>query len=276
MQNIIVLTIPISLFLSQYLAKKYPNNYLLDIRDHSPLLSISIFKRWFNKELANAGIVAISSKGFKNWLPENIQYVVSHNVSQNLLQTNITCNNNHFTQPIRILTAGLMIRYDCNVRVIQDFANKNEYELAFVGEGPMGKPLLDYCTQNSIKNVKFEGRYEKQDEGKIYLDSSIVNIFLPRTLNSDTCMSNRFYNSVVYRRPMIVNEGSYQAELVSGFGLGLVLSETDNFYDKVTEYWKSIDWTMYIHNCASFLEMVKNENDIFIENVKAFLKNENN
>lgn len=261
--NVIVLTIPISLFLVAYLTRHYSNRFILDIRDHSPLINKKIFKNWFIKELNYASNVVISSDGFKEWLPASCKYVLSHNVALDVIEHNLKVCYDKPRTPIRILTAGLMIRYECNARVIRDLANRHDFELSFVGEGPMKDPLEKYCSDNGFANVSFSGRYEKTEEESIFMNSDMVNIYLPRSLNSDTCMSNRFYNSVLYRKPMIVNEGCYQADLVDKFGLGIVLKDQDDFYGRITEYWGELDWNKYQENCEFFLSIVRCDIETF-------------
>lgn len=261
--NVIVLTIPISLFLVPYLTRYYSNRFILDIRDHCPAIDKKIFKNWFIKELNHASRVVISSDGFKKWLPDSCDYVISHNVTLDVIEHNLKVCYDKSKTPIRILTAGLMIRYECNARVIRDLANRNDFKLSFVGEGPMRDLLEKYCSENGFANVSFSGRYEKTEEESIFMNSDMVNIYLSQSLNSDTCMSNRFYNSVLYRKPMIVNEGCYQADLVDKFGLGIVLKDQDDFYRRITEYWETLDWKKYQDNCEFFLFKVRSDIETF-------------
>ena len=100
----------------------------------------------------------------------------------------------------------------------------------------------------------------------------MVNILLPHTLNSDTCMSNRFYNAVVSRKPMIVNSGCYQAELVEKYKLGLVVDNFDNVGQQILDYYQKLNWDEYLAGCERFIEDVTQDNLAFENKVIEFVR----
>ena len=75
--KIIVFTIFLALILYPFLKKKYKNLFIFDIRDYSPILKM--FKNIINPVIKISYATVISSPGFKNWLPKNQNYLISHN-----------------------------------------------------------------------------------------------------------------------------------------------------------------------------------------------------
>ena len=76
---IVCTTIP-AILLADVLLKKYKKKFLLDIRDFT-YENISIYKALEKKLIAIAGMIIISSKGFLTWLPEDADYVYTHNLT---------------------------------------------------------------------------------------------------------------------------------------------------------------------------------------------------
>ena len=85
-------------------------------------------------------------------------------------------------------------------------------------------------------------------------------------------MSNRFYNAVVARKPMIVNSGCYQAELVEKYKLGLVVDNYDNAGQQIIDYYQHLKWGEYFAGCEKFIEDVMQDNKAFENKVKEFVK----
>ena len=257
-KGLICFTIMPLVFFNRFLKKYYSGNYIFDIRDSSPILKIDFFKKKITDIIRNSYRTVISSEGFKRWLPKDVNYLISHNIDSGLW-SNVYDNSKQAFRPIKILTIGYMIRFQPNNLIIDAFGNDGDTKLSFVGDGPMTNPLKQYCLQKGYNNVSFSGRYQKNEELGFYQDASIINILLPHTLNSDTCMSNRFYNSVLMRKPMIVNEGCYQSELVEKYHLGVVIYDYDRIKDTVKEYWENLDWNEYDEGCKLFIEDVKRD-----------------
>lgn len=261
-------TIADSLFFGFWLPHCYKGRYVFDIRDYSPLIS-KRFTGWIIKRLLGASAMnVISSDGFRKWLPKGFNYTVCHNTDLEKVRESI--HNNEIRQQdgtIRLLTIGNLRNADVNQSVIDALANREGIELRFAGGGVSDKLQL-HCKENNIKNVHFSGCYRKEDEDSLVQQCDMMNIMLPHDAVSDHLMSNRFYLSVRFRKPMIVNDGCFQAEVVRKYGLGLVANSDDSLYDNIMSYWKNIDWEDYNHKCAFYLEEVCKELDIFMKRVE--------
>ena len=77
---IICTTIP-AILLFDVLVKKYHKRFLLDIRDYT-YEGIKLYRYLEKKLISSAGLTAISSKGFFEWLPcVGDNYVLTHNIA---------------------------------------------------------------------------------------------------------------------------------------------------------------------------------------------------
>ena len=256
--RIIVFTIQYAILLSSILFRRFPNRFIVDIRDYSPIYKIPLIQRIFKHIVQSSAKIVISSPGFLNWLcvSDNISKVyISHNVKKSqIVSTN-------YQQPkkkarLEILTIGQIRDYEANSHIISELANNSLYKIVFAGAGHAISPLKQYVCKRRINNVSFSGRYNKCDEDKIVMEADMINAYFCHNINSDSLMSNRFYLAVRHRKPIIVNEGCYQAEQVKKYGLGMVVSKIDNISDCIVKYWQTFNYEYYNANCRRYLEMV--------------------
>jgi hypothetical protein len=167
------------------------------------------------------------------------------------------------SKPIRILTIGQLRTYDANSSLIRILHNNQNYMIYFSGTGFAEKQLKEFSNKLKAENVVFTGYYRKEEETEIVQKSDMINILFNHNINSDTLMSNRFYLSVIHRKPMIVKSGTFQAELVELYKLGVVVDNEDDLIYAIENYWRSFDVNIYNQGCSCFLNMVVEENNNF-------------
>ena len=263
--TIIAFTIPESVFLQKYLEKYYKGRYVFDIRDYSPMMKLFFFRKKVEKLIFNSAFTSISSKGFLRWLPnkETYRYYVSHNTSKESIDKQEDINVLIKPSIIKILTIGQISYYDSQECFVNHLANCEGIALSFVGAGPASEPLRQYVSERNIENVSFSGRYVKKDEMSIVKPYHMINIWLKHSLNADSCMANRFYLSVIQRKPMIVRKGTFQAELVEKYYLGLALDDDDIFSDAIIRWWDEFDADRYNCGCRCFLKSVVEDLELY-------------
>ena len=227
--HLIIFGPQIAIFLYQYLRKLYNQKFIFDYRD----LSIEQrFKKRFKKVLKLSKLNVISSDGFKSCLPSEYSYVLSHNfdidllkqaMSEKILSDGLCRINDQFL----ILTIGGIRNYEQNEAIINSFANNPDYQIHFIGKGIVSEQLKDYAESHNICNVYFEGFYEKNIEGEYIKKSSLMNIYWPRKLSHDTALSNRFYNSLIYCKPMITTADTIQGNYATQYHVGVAIASED-------------------------------------------------
>lgn len=160
-----------------------------------------------------------------------------------------------------------MIRdFESNAAIIDAFANRDGIIVQFAGSG--SEKLRNYSEAKEISNVSFSGRYQKDEEDDIVQQADMINLFLPHTLNSDTCMGNRMYLSARLRKPIIVTDNSWQAEVVKKYNLGVCLERNENLAEKISDYWLQLDWKAFDSGCNTFLKQVENDMQVWETKVK--------
>jgi hypothetical protein len=260
----------IGIFLYSFLKHRYKNKFILDYRD---LSFDQIFKRTFIKLLTISNLNIISSPGFLKYLPKQFNYIISHNFDIDKVKTSLTENShsNHLSQQIEILTIGSIRNYNANLSLIKALANNNQYIVRFVGKGPASELLKKYVYKNNITNVEFHGFYKKKEESEFIKRCSFMNIFYPKIKSHSSALSNRFYNALINKKPMIVTSHSTQGDYVTNFKLGLSLDNCNNLDHEIQMFLCNVDKEKFALNCDFLLEEFVNDYDRFSSNILKFL-----
>ena len=255
-------TITNGVFLGKYLRRFYSNKYVFDIRDYSPVYP---FVKGLVKDLIKkSAFTAISSLGFKDWLPVDCDYIMGHNLKKDFVEDGLKMIDpkQESKQEKVVLTIGQIRDFSTNARFISSLGNKPNIKVVFAGSG-IQKDNLESFSKENFTNVSFSGYYKKEEEPAIVKRSDFINIVLPGGIGFKTLTTNRFYLSLVYKIPMIVNEDSFQAELVKKYHLGFVVSSEDNIYEKLMQYIKHIDYEEFIKGCMDLLDVIKDDINVF-------------
>lgn len=110
-----------------------------------------------------------------------------------------------------------------------------------------------YSEEHHIQNVEFEGYYPKEKEAGYVKAATFLNIFYPCIITHDTALSNRFYNSLIYKRPMIVTQDTTQGDYAEKFGVGVAVKDCSQLNEKLTEFLQA-DFETYKQRCNDLLQ----------------------
>lgn len=273
--KLIVFGPQIGIFLYGFLKKHYRKKFILDYRD----LSIEQkFKKRYESLLKISSYNVISSPGFEKCLPKNIEYILSHNFDIKLLKEALSEKPQNTTElfgvdrRISVLTIGGIRDYEQNAAVMTALANNPSFKIDFVGRGEENADvrLRELAEKERITNVHFQGYYEKSEEPRLVRECTFLNIFYPRKLSHDTALSNRFYNSLIFGKPMITTADTVQGDYVTNYGLGVAINNTANLGPLLENYIKEFDMKKYETNRKYLLNSFLRDYDIFKNVVTIF------
>ncbi len=270
-EKLIIFTPQTGIFISSFLKKYYKDKYIFDYRD----LSIEqkwCFKKSFLRVLDNSAANVISSPGFKRCLPPR-DYLLSHNFDINAVKMAIgTRDKSQFgsQEQIDVLTIGGIRDYSSNVQVLDMLANNPRFNIRFVGKGDASTLLEKHSKQCKINNVSFVGFYRKPEEAEYIKQSTFMNIFYPRIITHDTALSNRFYNSLIYRKPMIVTKDTCQGEYAEKYHVGIALKDCSNIENDLISFMRQ-DYDAYAERCDNLLNGFLKDHELFEETIIEFI-----
>jgi hypothetical protein len=250
---------------------RYGKRFIIDYRD----LSIEQkpgFRQLFSlvSRLSYANV--ISSPGFKRCLPSR-EYLISHNFDSNAVREIIGQTSHEAfstNDSIDVLTIGGIRDYDSNIEVVKALANLDGFRCFFVGKGAAAPKIEKFCKENAISNVTFHGYYEKEEEPEFVNKATFLNIFYPRKISHDTAMSNRFYNSLLFKRPMIVTKGTTQGDYAEKYQVGIAVENCSNLASQLSSFLQT-DFNQYAKRCNSLLRLFLEEDNLFKDAVRSFV-----
>lgn len=260
-------------FLSYFLSKKYNKNYWLDIRDYT-YESSNIYKCLMKKVIDNAYKVAISSIGFKSFLPFH-EYILVHNFDYSSTTVENIDLTKHIAinKPIRISFIGNIRYYEINKKIMKLFMNDDRYVLQFFGEGI--QELEKFAYDNEIKNTKFHDRFDSIHTMDFYKMTDIINnVYGNEDVALRTAISNKFYYSIYLQLPILVSSETYMEELCKTSGLGYTFNQNDNFTNDLYNWYLNLDRKLISENCSIILKKVIKENEDFENHMKLYITKE--
>lgn len=265
--KIIIFGLQLAYFLRKILQKDYKNKYIIDVRDYNKILSVYRPTKLF----ASSYSVVISSPGYKKWLPKQFEYIVNHNIIFNELKSleNFKLlNNNH---QIKISYIGMITNLKENLSLINLLKNKKSFYIIFHGEGTINSEIESYMNENNIVNVSVSGRYEKKNENQLYHEADFINMFLyDNSLNNSTCLSNRLYNAAANGKPLLTLKGTYLAEEIQKYNLGLVIETLESLEEELLNYIKNFNEKLFLKGRSQFFEKVQRDNENFVKEIESF------
>lgn len=268
--KVIIPTIFIMLLIFPFLKSKYKNNYIFDIRDYCIVLKLKYFRAKLDAAIRNAALVVISSDGFKQWLPEDIHYLIGHNTATaRQLDTLVDIEEK---ATYKILTIGFLKHFKAYRALTEALADDPAFELEFVGTGYHEQVIRDFVASRNITNVSFQGRYAKQDEPEYLKGTSLMNILTVEDINTITLMTNRFYLSLSYGIPMMVYENTEQARWVEKYNLGVVINKQLDMKEQIMRYLTAFDNERFNTGRIACLQRVEQDIQAFEAGVKSYLK----
>lgn len=269
--RIIVFGPQMSCLLSTYLLCQFRHHYMIDYRDLS-IEQKNGFKQLFAVMLRFSRANVISSPGFKRWLPKR-DYYLSHNFDVNAVREALAApieDDFYHPESIDILTIGGIRDYSSNIEVVKALGNKDDFTIRFVGKGDTADQIAEYCRQDGIENISFTGFYQKPEEACYVKGCTFMNIFYPRIITHDTAVSNRFYNSLIYKRPMLVTKYTTQGDFAEKYQVGIAVENCEGLDSKLKSYLHT-DYKAYAQRCNDLLKSFLNDQQEFEEAVKNFV-----
>jgi hypothetical protein len=271
-EKLIVFGPQMTCLLSMFLVREYRGRFIIDYRDLSIEQKPGLRQLFsFMTKLSYANV--ISSPGFKRCLPPR-DYYMSHNFDVVAAKNAIGSRDlNGFgsMNNIDVLTIGGIRDFSSNVQVVQALANCDDFLIRFVGRGGGAAQLASYCSEHRVKNVSFTGFYQKPEEAGYVQSTTFMNIFYPRVITHDTAVSNRFYNSLIYRKPMIVTKDTTQGDFAEKYNVGVALHNCHNLADELKSFMQQ-DYNAYAERCDKLLLEFLEDQARFEEMVREFTK----
>ena len=250
--------------------KKYRKKYIFDIRDYS-YENISLFRSIEGRIIKQSALTAISSKGFKSFLPD-YDYVIAHNFNRNEMLDSPQLVKQDL--PLDLVWNGTVRFFDFQRNYINCLRNDPRFRLVYHGAGTALEEYKEYCRINNVKNAVFTGPYNNSDKAALLRRAAILNNCYGGRDGDQLrfAISNRYYDGLIYHIPQLVEPGGYKASVTEAGGVGIALEAGSDFADRLYDYYMSLDQGKFDAACDEELGKVLAEDDLYIEKIDEFIR----
>lgn len=269
--GLVILTTHPAVLLSSFLKRKYKNRYVFDIRDYTQE-KYSLYRRLVMSLVDKSALTTISSKGFLRFLDPHIKIVPNHNIT---FSEQTSKNEFVFDEPIVISFVG-NVRLDRQTEaMLLTLANNRKYHLRFVGRILPGCNIEQLIREHDIRNVSLEGAFAVQQKPQIYAGTHLINAVYANaaehlSLGDATPLPNRLYDAIVFHCPLIASQGTYLAEIIDEYHLGLAVNGFDKDLDEQIEaYLAAFRPDVFLDGCAKLYREVLAEESTFLEKLRS-------
>lgn len=252
------------------LAGKYRNRYIFDIRDYS-FENLKVFRAVESHVIANSFFTAISSEGFREFLPPH-DYIIAHNFDRREIKAGVEFHKQD--TPINFVWNGTVRYLGFQKQYIKALMNDERFRIIYHGSGQELEAFRQYVSDIGANNVFFTGTYDNANKAMLLKDASVLNNCYGGNYGDALkyAVSNRFYDGLIYRIPQLVEPGGYKAELVKKYDVGIPIVPSEHFGDWLYQYLQSIKKDEFERKCEIALEKVLSDDDKYIQSIDQFIK----
>ena len=252
---VVVLTSLIGVLIEGFLKKHYSGRYIFDIRDYS-YEHIKWYYKKMESLMKNSALNVISSPGFKEFLPD-YPCVIDHNCSFE------TVSDIKFKRKDKTISVAFVgnVRYpgECK-KFINLIKDDSRFEFHFYGKGVDEPELKRYCIENNFENVFFHGVYMPQEKEGIIENTDILFNAYGDRLCLKHALSNKYYESMYYKKPLIVTPNTIMSNLSKGTSFDIDYSK--NTSDDIYNWYQSINVEEFDLLADDYLQNTIDENKI--------------
>ena len=273
--KLIFLTTFPAIFCYKLTKKQYKNKYIFDFRDLS-YERYGFFRKRVKKIIKNSAFTCLSSPGFAEVLGLD-NYVMAHNFRYKDLDQANKCDIGikKAEGKIKILHIGITRGEEFNKRIADIFGNDERFEVNIVGSGNDTASFVQYI--KDIPNVFVKGTYNNEEKAKFIDEADMLLYYYPCDFNCDRALANKYYDCLIYKKPLIGNADTYSGQRLRQKGLGISLKlDCDNFANEVFDFYASIKIDDFKEAINTEIQAVLNDDVKYLKAIEDFLIGKSN
>ena len=271
--HLILINTLASVMISSYVFKHFKNKYIMDVRDYT-YERVNVYKNLVDKLINYSYFSTVSSEGFFQFLNRNEKIILNHNISN--IGDKIEKPSLTNKKKIVIGFVG-SVRYENeNCRLIEALNNNHNYEMLYYGPLVNGCNIDEKAKKLGAKNVAFLGTFRNDQKADIYKRIDIINsLYGNASLEVTTAVPNRYYDALLFKKPIIASKGTFLGELVQKNHLGIAVDIfRDDIEKLLNKYIKSFDSSQFLNCCNRELDKVLQEQKSYYNFIQKFIKDE--
>lgn len=269
--HIVVVNTIWAMLLRAMLLRDFLGRYVIDIRDYK--CETMPGYQFFLKELIEKSFfTTVSSDGFRAFLPVSSKIISNHNITN--MEALAECptlfpNKEH----IAIGFFGFIRYKEENETIIQCIGKSGGDRFSLLYRGVFSEGChLDRDPALRFENVVYGGPFQNADKPEMYRSIDLIHsVYGNNDLAKSTLLPNRLYDTVIFKKPLLVSPGTYLAQVVEKYHLGVVIDYRDPaFLEKLEAYVDHFDKAEFLMGAEEFARIVDTEQKHFLDQIHAF------
>lgn len=247
-----------------------------EIRDYTHDFNI-IFRFVEKRAFGKMKKICVSSPAFNDFLPCGKTAIIAHNFNEQEYLNHrgkSTFKKKRKGQVLEVGYLGNVKYYEQQVKIIDEFADDERFNVTFHGIGPDYARLKQYIDDRKICNIHMTGYYQGTDKEILYKNVDVILNCYDIGLGNEIkyAVSNKYYDGLIYHIPQIVERYGYKGEIVQQNGIGLAWNYGDaKLNNLLWEYYHSIDETHFDRQCGFLMEKYYAEYCNYKETIEDFI-----
>ncbi len=267
--KLVILTTQTAVILADVLLGSYRGRYVFDYRDRS-YEYIAPYRALVNAIIKNSAAAAVSSPWFTEGLTAK-DYLLVHNFRGECLgKGRDVCAKKADGEKLVIGYVGTLREFSYHKALIDIFADDGRYEFFTYGCGDDTEALAEYA--GNFGNIHVCGAYSEDDKYGITDKFDMMIYNYPYSYVNDCAVANKYYDSLIMKKPMIVNPetviGRYICE--NGLGVGINMADAD-CGDVIFDWYRAFDADEFSRRCNGHMDRYAADNARFAEKMRAYL-----
>ncbi len=264
--KLIFLTTQVALICFPLALASFKKKYIFDFRDLS-LEYYGWYKIIVKQIIKNSFFTCMSSPEFARVLNCNT-YVMAHNFRYkdiNNRSKQITILN----QRITLLHIGITRGEEYNKKLVDIFGGDERFYLYIIGRGNDTESFINLAKKYS--NVVVQGTYNNEEKQLYISKSDLLLYYYPCDFNCNCALANKYYDCLIYNKPLVGNINTYSGRRIQERGLGISVDfNEDNCADKIFNFYNQYKKEDFIRNITKELSAVLEEDRIYLDKIKEF------
>lgn len=246
---------------ADYLAKRWPGKYSLNIRDYAKH-DHYLFRNRYEKVIGKSAFTTISSNGFKEFLPPH-NYIHVHSYNSEIFNWKSQCLFAKKNEALKISFIGNVRFFEINKKLLDVFRNDKRFILTYFGIN--AKVLEEYAKEKRIFNTEFIDEFPVQKTSEYIKRMDLVNnIYGDSDKNLDYAVSIKLYHGVFSGAPILASKNTYSGKMVEELGIGVAIDKIDeNLPNTLYNWYENIDVKEFNDNIKNFKNKIKEDNKSF-------------
>lgn len=268
--KLIFLTTQVALICYPLALTRFRKRYIFDFRDLS--FENHYLYRVLVKNIINQSFfTCMSSPEFaKVFSYEN--YVMAHNFRYKDLNNRFALDRGKPSNQSQIvlLHIGISRGEEYNRQLVHIFGGDIRFKLYIIGRGNDSDSLLSLASK--YNNVVVQGTYDNEEKQNFIKSSDLLLYYYPCDFNCNRALANKYYDSLIYRKPLVGNINTYSGRRLQEKGLGVSVDLSDErCADRIYDYYKEYNQNDFEKNVESELSIVLKEDMVYIDKIKQFV-----